>query len=110
LQQLWERKRRGGEERGGGGGGRVVRRDQRRDGEDRRDVQIQIQIQHSTYTYTVHTLRTNTLTTALDTNLTIKIVEREAAESPIQSLFTHSIPRKYLINDTYVSAAKEFTS
>lgn len=58
----------------------------------------------------LHTLRTNTLTTALDTNLTIKIVEREAAESPIQSLFTHSIPRKYLINDTYVSAAKELTS
>ena len=66
---------------------------------------------HGTAQYVhVHTLRKNTLTTALDTNLTIKIVEREAAESPIQSLFTHSIPRKYLINDTYVNAAKEFTS
>ena len=48
----------------------------------------------------VRTFLTNTLTTALVTNLTIKIVDREAALSPIQSLLTQVIPRKYLINDT----------
>ena len=53
-----------------------------------------------TYVQSVRTFLTNTLTTALVTNLTIKIVDREAALSPIQSLLTQVIPRKYLINDT----------